>query len=75
MIAWLLRKLRKAPPQAIPAAQQEEAEEELAKAQQELRRSEQQAAEAKRVAGDLQRVNRENHFAERALLALRGIVE
>ena len=74
MITWLLRKLRRTPPLPPPAAQAE-AERELRHAQAELRKSERQAAEAKRVAGHLHQVNKENHFAERALIALRGIVQ
>lgn len=72
MIEWLLRKLRRTPPS--PTADQREAERELRKAQAELAKSEEQAAEAHQVAGNLEQINRENHFAERALLALRGIV-
>lgn len=75
MITWLLRKLRRTPPPPAPLAAQVEAETELRKAQAELRKSERQAAEAQRVAGDLHLVNKENHFAERALMALRGIVQ
>jgi hypothetical protein len=75
VIEWLLRKLRRTPPPAVPAAAQREAEEELTKAQAELRKSEQQAAAAHRMADNLERVNRENHFAERALMALKGIVQ
>ena len=74
MIEWLLRKLRR-PPAQVYLESQEEAEHELLKARGELRKSERQAAEAKQVAGKLQRINRENHFAERALITLRGIVQ
>lgn len=74
MIEWLLRTLRRTPPPASPAAS-EEAEQELRNAQAHLRKSEGEANEAHRVAGHLKRVNRENHFAERALTALRGIME
>lgn len=74
MIEWLLRKLRRTPTPSPPAAQRE-AEEELRRAQAELRKSEGEAAQAQRVAGNLERVNKENHFAERALIALRGIVQ
>lgn len=74
MIAWLLRKLRRTPPTAPPAAQGE-ADRELQRAQAELRKSEKQAEKAQKVAGDLQRVNNENHFAERVLIALRGMVQ
>lgn len=75
MIAWLLRKFKRMPPPPPSPTPQEEAEKELQHARKELAKSERQAEVAKRVAGDLQRVNRENHFAERVLLALRGTVE
>ena len=75
MIAWLFRKLRRTPPPAVSPLDQAEAENELKRAKAELRKSERQAEEAQQVAGHLQKVNKENHFAERALLALRGIVQ
>lgn len=76
MIKWLLRMFRKEspPPPSTPPAQKE-AEQELLRARQELMRSEQEAAKAHHVAGRLSQINKENHFAERALTALRGIVQ
>lgn len=73
MIEWLLRKLR--PSHPAPPAAQDEAEAELREAQAHLRRSEGEAAQAQDVAHTLHRVNRENHFAERMRLALKGIVQ
>lgn len=75
MIEWLLRFVGKpAPPAPLPA-DQDEADQELEHAKQELRRSEQEATKAQQVAGHLKNINEENHFAERALMALRGIVQ
>lgn len=75
MIAWLLRKLNRVPPPTAPPAAQHEAEEELRRARAKLRESTGEAAQAQEVASTLNRVNKENHFAERAIIALRGIVQ
>lgn len=75
MIAWLLRKLNFDPPPSAQPVAQEEAEEELRRAQARLRESENEANQAQHVASNLNRVNKENHFAERAMKAMRGIVQ
>jgi len=74
MFRWLRKALNREPPPPPSPAAQVEAEEELEKAQESLRESEGEAREARQVAGRLERINRENHFAERALAALKGIV-
>lgn len=75
MIAWLLRTFRRHPPTlARDPADQREAQAELERARETLHTSEKQAEVGKKLAKDLGKINRENHFAERAVTALRGIV-
>lgn len=75
MIRWLLNMFHGDPPPPPPTAAQHEADEELQRAQEKLRESQQQAREGKAVARRLERINEENHFAEKALAVLRGIVQ
>lgn len=71
--AWFRRRGTTHP--TVPSAEADEAKQELSKAKAELARSTRQAAEGERLAGRLRRVNEENHFAQRALEALRGVVQ